>query len=128
MKNYRYIPKITEIDWEHIFNGTRNKAMNKINGYHSTYLHPEFMHRIYTRPGLDVAFKAAVKNIKIYPTSIFPDNWDGKKIIEKIIEAYKNPIHESEAFCTIIGQTKEGIEIRLIFDKQGKLKTAFPQF
>ena len=135
LKNYvpsnPKIPKITEIDWEHIFNGGWNKAKDKIVGFHSTYLHPEFINRMHTMPNAKGIYRVVVKKlkkIKMDPSTMFPDNWDGKKIMEKIIEAYKNPVEISSGRfgeTTVEGLTKEGIKIRMVITKTGMLDTAF---
>ena len=134
LKNYipsnPEIPKITEIDWEHLFKGSWDKLTDKLSGYHSTWLHPEYIDRMTVLPNekgiYEIIFKKFGK-LKMKPSTMFQDRWDGQKIIQKIIEAYKNPIliEKAESGITIIGKTTEGIKIKIFIKNNGKLRTAY---
>ena len=70
-----------------------------------------------------------------FPKTFFPQNWTRKQVIKKIIEAYKNsvknkcaPIINSKGYFEVSGRTKEGIKIKIVFNKNGTVITAFPSF
>ncbi len=65
-------------------------------------------------------------------SSFFPKHWDSRTVIKKILEAYDS-IEDKTVFkksksgnWELIGKTKEKIPVRLIFNENGKLITAFP--
>ena len=125
------LPKITEIDWEHNFKCDWNKFRDEITGYHSTYLHPEYVDRMITLPNKHGVYNATVRRVgklKVEKSTMFPNHWSGPKIIEKTVEVYGNPVRIKNypTYCEIYGKTKEGIMIKMIIDNNGVLKPFRP--
>lgn len=62
-------------------------------------------------------------------STFFPDDWDDVDVILAIEDAYKvkrpDPLGGANAF---IGTTSDGIEIKIIVDNAGKIRTAYPNY
>ncbi len=62
-------------------------------------------------------------------STFFPKAWDRAKVIEKIIEAYKNQEFReltSQGKWRVRGMTNEGIKIEIIINKLGEMTSAYP--
>ena len=97
-------------------NGQKIECVTKEIGNHGVYL-----------------LEWALPNGKIRESTFFPAEWSRDQVMQKIHEAF---IHiekqkmkfsqEQNGYSTAIGFTKEGIEIKIIKNKENKLITAYP--
>ena len=65
--------------------------------------------------------------------TFFPAEWPREKVMNKILEAYNNfknhgstPILNRKEQYIVRGFTEEGIEIEMLFTRDGEMKTAYP--
>lgn len=138
--------KIT-FNFEHIFEGYpivgQNGKLIKLNGFHHDLLGAiEKAGRIQGTPleilakqnGIAGTYELTLKGKWDAPKTFFPQNWTREQVMKKIIEAYKYAKNKSECIfeetaekLILKGKTKENIQIKLAFNKRGKLITAFPE-
>ncbi len=124
------------INFEHIF-GPEITCIKK--GLELSGFHHDFMGLIektglitfrYVKKGIHGVYGANwYYNGKEKYSTFFPKSWDRVKVMEKIMEAYKNsklPELTSQGNWQIKGITSEGIKIDIIIDKLGKVISAYP--
>src|SRR5690606_23810651 len=61
--------------------------------------------------------------------TLFPSHWTREQVVEKTLEALKNPkeiIHKPNGTFQIKGITQEGIEIVMYIDQKSKVMTSYP--
>lgn len=59
-------------------------------------------------------------------STFFPDKWDEQQVVDAINEAYKSKSHARGNIYT--GTTKDGLQINIALDKDGKILTAYPVY
>jgi hypothetical protein len=106
--------KVPPIDLNHLFSGQIKKG--ELKGFHHIGKNILGAYKTTIAPNSFGAFEAEYTfNSLIKKNSFFPIHWNEAKVIEKIIEAYKNIIHKGNYI--IVGKTSEGMEIRICFGK-----------
>jgi len=68
------------------------------------------------------------------PKSFSPSTWSREYVMEKIIEACEDAKRTNAPYKSldgrrhaVLGETKEGLIIRMVFDKQASMITAYPE-
>ena len=59
-------------------------------------------------------------------STFFPDRMSPQEIVDTINEAYSNKIYQEGSRGIYVGNSKEGIKIRMILTDDGKIITAYP--
>ena len=74
-----------------------------------------------------------IDNLCVPNITFFPSDWPHEKVTNKILEAYDNfkkngptPILNRKEQYIVRGFTNEGIEIEMLFTRDGEMKTAYP--
>jgi hypothetical protein len=130
---------------DHIFKGAINKS-GKATGVHHIRAIKSGTAKIVAGSKQDVGppgfykAKVQVKHGNTFVDKVdnngystfFPDNWDEVKTMDKIKEAANNKIddlYQDAKVYTFIGQTSEGIKIRItIWKKYDNIYSAFPDY
>ncbi|MEX0940800.1 MAG: EndoU domain-containing protein [Candidatus Babeliales bacterium] len=75
-------------------------------------------------------------NGKVKTSTFFPSDWSRTKVHEKVFEAFNYCKQKKKLFefnpqksnWILIGKTNEGIKIKMVFNKSGKIITYYPVF
>jgi hypothetical protein len=126
--SYSYPIMINDIDMKHIMFPDWNAKKNKPTGMHSARWCPERVIAVTILPGALGTWDGIVQlNCKQKPSTFFPDSWDEKMIVNKIIEALLNLEYlEIQGDALKLWGKVNGIMIQAVLAPPGKLKTAFP--
>lgn len=104
---------------EHFMEGeiVIENGIKQFKGLHTALSKPHSIKEIIKSRNQHGVYEAIVQSecgiLKKRPSSFFPDHWSKEKIIQKIEEAFYNPIEELP--YGKIGITKEGIKIKMWF-------------
>ena len=108
------------VNWRHVFRRGFNKRKGRPEGFHFKASAPESIVKVIKGPDKHGVYMATYEYLgKRKISTFFPDQWPHKKVIQKIKEAYKNPI-KSVKGNEFIGRTEEGIMIQFWFEKDMK--------
>ncbi|MDF2909377.1 MAG: hypothetical protein K0Q56_257 [Sporolactobacillus laevolacticus] len=119
---------------EHILEGELN-ARGKAVGYHSESIEKsigKIIKGTESTPNKFGIYKAKVEVNGVPKTSnggtstFFPKNWDAQKVIDSINIAFDNKVLIKGN--TYSGKLKNGMEISMYIDKNGKIISAFPVY
>ena len=59
-------------------------------------------------------------------STFFPDHMSPQEVVDAINEAYSNKIYQEGSRGVYVGNSKEGIKIRMVLTDDGKIITAYP--
>jgi len=59
-------------------------------------------------------------------STFFPDHMSPQEFVDTINEAYSNKIYQEGSRGVYVGNSKEGIKIRMVLTDDGKIITAYP--
>ena len=59
-------------------------------------------------------------------STFFPDHMSPQEVVDTINEAYSNKIYQEGSRGVYVGNSKEGIKIRMVLTDDGKIITAYP--
>ncbi|HVX00948.1 MAG TPA: EndoU domain-containing protein [Candidatus Babeliaceae bacterium] len=128
-------PMAVDMDVKHIFMPIIQCLQAKLafSGFHHDYLgqiqQTGAILLTHIRPLTHGAYKANWwYNGKNKCSTFFPESWDRKKVIAKIIEAYANPVKTEprpNGGYRITGKTSEGLNVDILIDRKG-LITSVP--
>lgn len=109
--------RLPAINLHHIFSGELNEA-GKLVGFHHSRRFRERITEI-TKRGTHGIFEATYSvGVHRKPDcSFFPTSWSETKVLDKVIEAYKNTNNQKIGDWILERYTSEGIKLRFCFKK-----------
>ena len=125
------LPKTNKRFWEHIFKWETAKKTHEPKGFHTEQNYPGKLIEKLCLPADENGIYAGFYehgNWEKFST-FFPKNMDRIAIKKTIEEAFLNPISKGE--FSVIGKSKGGIKIKIVFAKDGNTltaRTAFPLY
>ena len=135
LANLKHTENFTEKSKIHIFEGDLNRR-GQSGGYHYDMVEGTSGNIIEgTRgPALNDAgiYEAKVevngtfKKANGGKSTFFPDHMSPQEVVDAINEAYSNKIYQEGSRGVYVGNSKEGIKIRMVLTDDGKIITAYP--
>ena len=92
-----------------IIEGTKSPALNDAGVYEAK-----------------VKVNGTLKKANGGKSTFFPDNMSPQEVVDTINEAYSNKIYQEGSRGVYIGNSKEGIKIKMFLTDDGKIITAYP--
>ena len=135
LANLEHTENFTEKSLSHIFEGDLNKK-GRAGGYHYDMIEGT-SGSIIEGTKSSVLNDAGVYEAKVEVNGIpkkgnegystfFPDRMSPQEIVDAINEAYSNKIYQGGSRGVYVGNSKEGIIIRMVLTDDGKIITAYP--
>ena len=92
-----------------IIEGTKSPALNDAGVYEAK-----------------VKVNGTLKKANGGKSTFFPDHMSPQEVVDTINEAYSNKIYQEGSRGVYVGNSKEGIKIRMVLTDDGKIITAYP--
>ncbi|URZ04281.1 EndoU domain-containing protein [Clostridium felsineum] len=115
----------------HILEGQINGS-GMATGYHYENFpnaKGEIIEETKSKPNEFGIYKGKVKIgtvIKRAKSSFFPEDWSAQRVVDSINEAYSNREFVKGTNNTFVGETKNGMQIKMFINKNKKIISAFP--
>ena len=135
LANLKHTENFTEKSKIHIFEGDINKK-GRAGGYHYDMVEGTSGNIIEGTKGpalndagiyeAKVEVNGALKKANGGKSTFFPDHMSPQEVVDAINEAYSNKIYQEGSRGVYVGNSKEGIKIRMVLTDDGKIITAYP--
>ena len=133
--NLKHTDNFTEKSKIHIFEGDINKK-GRAGGYHYDMVEGTSGNIIEGTKGptlsdagiyeAKVEVNGTFKKANGGKSTFFPDHMSPQEVVDAINEAYSNKIYQEGSRGVYVGNSKEGIKIRMVLTDDGKIITAYP--
>ena len=106
-----------------IIEGTKGPALNDAGIYEAKV---EVNGALKKANGGKVEVNGMPKKANVKKSTFFPDHMSPQEVVDAINEAYSNKIYQEGSRGVYVGNSKEGIKIRMVLTDDGKIITAYP--
>ena len=135
LANLKHTENFTEKSLSHIFEGDINRR-GQAGGYHYDMVEGNSGKIIEGTKGpalndagvyeAKVEVNGTLKKANGGNSTFFPDHMSPQEVVDSINEAYSNKIYQEGSRGVYIGNSKEGIKIKMFLTDDGKIITAYP--
>jgi len=120
---------IKDINMAHVMFPDWSERKGKPTGMHSSRWCPERVVAVTNAPNELGIWEGSIQlNCETKPSSFFPDHWNEKMIVDKVIESFFHikDVHSTIDALRIEGLTSEGMKIKIVLVNIGLISTTFP--